>query len=95
MGDVPAGPVVRMLRSHCWGQGSLPGQGAKISQAEQPKKKKQQQQPQDGLVTIDAPKASRERESRVSTFHADHACKHESHSLLFSRVQFQQLRTFV
>ena len=28
----------------------------------------------DGLVTIYAPKASRERESRVSTFHADYVC---------------------
>lgn len=54
-------------------------------------------QTQDGLVTIRpsyAPKASCERESRVSTFHADYACKYVSHILLFSRVQFQQLKTF-
>lgn len=94
MGDVPTGPVVRTLQPHCWGWGSLPSQGAKISQAKQPKKKKQTQ---DGLVTIRpsyAPKASCERESRVSTFHADYACKYVSHILLFSRVQFQQLKTF-
>ena len=32
--------------------------------------------------------------SQVSTFHADYACKYVSHILLFSRVQFQQLKTF-
>lgn len=46
----------------------------------------QKKQPQDGLVTIYAPKASRERESRVSTFHAEYVCKYVSHSLLTCSV---------
>ena len=32
-GELPGGPVVRTLGSHCWSQGSVPGQGTKIPQA--------------------------------------------------------------
>ena len=32
-GDFPGGPVVRTLRFHCRGTGSIPGQGAKILHA--------------------------------------------------------------
>ena len=39
--DFPGGPVVRTLRFHCRGSGSIPGQGTKILQAAKPKQKKQ------------------------------------------------------
>ena len=31
--EFPGGPVVRTLRFHCWGPGSIPGWGTKILQA--------------------------------------------------------------
>ena len=31
--EFPGGPVVRIWHFHCWGPGSIPGQGTKISQA--------------------------------------------------------------
>ena len=32
-GEFPGSPVVRTQRVHCWGPGSIPGQGTKIPQA--------------------------------------------------------------
>ena len=38
--EFPGHPVVRTQCFHCHGPGSIPGQGTKIMQATQPKKKK-------------------------------------------------------
>ena len=38
MGDFPGGPVVNILPSNAGGVGSIPGRGAKIPHASQPKK---------------------------------------------------------
>ena len=38
--EFPGRPVVRTQCFHCHGPGSIPGQGTKIMQATQPKKKK-------------------------------------------------------
>ena len=40
----PGNPVVRTWRSHCWGPGSIPGQGTKIPQTVQWGQKKRKQQ---------------------------------------------------
>ena len=46
--EFPGGPVVRTRSFHCWGPGSIPGQGTKIPQAaqcgqEKKKKKKDEE----------------------------------------------------
>ena len=43
MRDFPGGPVVKTSLSNAGGVGSIPGQGAKIPHALQPKKKNKKQ----------------------------------------------------
>ena len=49
-GDFPGGPVVKTSPSNAGGAGSIPGQGAKIPHASQPKKKKKKNPKERGLV---------------------------------------------
>lgn len=91
MGHLPACPVVRMPRFHCWGWRSLPNQGAKISRAEQPKKKK---------ITMDwSPFMPPKHHVNVSheslPFTLMTHVKYVLGIFLFSRVQFRPPRTFV
>ena len=41
MREFPGGPVVKISPSNAWSVCSIPGQGAKIPHAPQPKKKKE------------------------------------------------------
>lgn len=80
MGDVPAGPVVRMLRSHCWGC-----QGHSLVRELRSHRLNSQKQ----LLKMDwSPFMPRKHHVNVShvvsTFHAEYVCKYVSHSLLLT-----------
>ena len=52
-GEFPGGPVVRTLCFHCWGPGSIPGQGTKIPQnVQRNQKRKKKKDCGDGCTTL-------------------------------------------
>ena len=57
--EFPRGPVVRTWRFHCWGLGSVPGQGTKIPQAAQrgQKKKKNSNEYEILLIYLHTPES--------------------------------------
>ena len=57
-GELPGGPEVRTLRSHCWRPGFIPGWGVEIPQApqcSQKEKRSRSNKKQITAVTADAP----------------------------------------
>ena len=52
MREFPGGPVVKISPSNAWSVCSIPGQGAKIPHAPQPKKKKKKKEKKCKMETI-------------------------------------------